>query len=127
MSAFIVSNKTMNQAIEAMRLCGFNHDGVYLDDPDHIKVLGAELFKLNASAVAQRYNEPEEETEFKFEWQDCNKFQALKSLQCLIYQCSEGNVPETKLYKILRECESAMKNLIIDDLPEYEAAKWDAE
>jgi hypothetical protein len=26
--------------------------------------------------------------------------QVLKSLQCWLYQCSEGNVPETELYKL---------------------------
>lgn len=127
MSAFIVSNKTMNQALEAMRLCGFNHHGIYLDDPDDNQKLGEKLLELNAKAVAQRYKEPEQKTDFKFEWSECNEFQALKSLQCLIYQCSEGNVPETELYKILKECESSLQQLIIDELPRYKAAKWDAE
>lgn len=105
----------------------FMWKGIYLDDPDHLKELGDELFALNADAVSQRYEEPAEKIEYRFEWAACNKYQALKSLSCLLYQCSEGDVPNRALYKALEDCKSALMYEIIARLPEYESAKWDAD
>jgi len=49
----------------------------------------------------------------------------LKSLQCLIYQCSEGSVVKTGLYKKLIEVKNDLQDLIISDMPEYKKAVWD--
>jgi hypothetical protein len=51
--------------------------------------------------------------------------QAYKSLQCLSYQCCEGNVPDNPLYKLLEEIENAMARQIVSDLAEYDKAEWD--
>lgn len=50
--------------------------------------------------------------------------QTLKSLQCLTYQCAEGNVPNTKLYKLLELFERAIMSKIISELPSYKEATW---
>lgn len=128
MSAFIVTNRTITQAIEALKLSqSFRYNGMYLDDPDHIKALGNELLALNAAAVAQRYDEPVEIHDYRFEWPTCNKYQALKSLDCLIYQCSEGDVPERPLYKVLKDCQHGLMYEIVASSSEYQAAKWNAD
>lgn len=90
-----------------------------------------EFFIMNRNAVVQRYNEKEDSDYIKLpdnvNWDNMslNKFQCLKSMECLHYQCSEGNVPETKLYKFLSELIELWKNYIIEELPEYEKAQWD--
>lgn len=54
------------------------------------------------------------------------QFQSYKSLQCWLYQCCEGDIPEvSKLYKffdtvVIRH----MANSIITKTPAYEQAEW---
>lgn len=128
MSAFIVSNRTITQAIQALgeSRC-FRYNGMSLNDIDDIKTLGDELFALNAAAVSQRYREPQAVYKYRFEATICNKFQALKSLQCLLYQCTEGDIPSRPLYKALDDCAAFLMYDIVSRMPEYEAAKWDAD
>ena len=93
------------------------------------KIIFMALNSLNSLALKVRYNE-EPSPGYKFcsikytEASSC-KVQLLKSLQCLIYQCSEGSVVKTGLYKKLIEVKNDLMDLIIRDLPEYENAVWD--
>ena len=93
------------------------------------KIIFMALNSLNSLALKVRYNE-EPSPGYKFcsikytEASSC-KIQLLKSLQCLIYQRSEGSVIKTGLYKKLLEVKSDLQDLIIRDLPEYEKAVWD--
>ena len=48
----------------------------------------------------------------------------VKSIGCLTYQCSEGDVPDERLFKALREYERALNGLIVADMDEYDAAAW---
>lgn len=101
----------------------------YENDNDFDR-LYQEFYIMNRNAVIQRYDEKEESDYIKLpdkvNWNDgkLNKYQALKSMTCLRYQCSEGNVPETKLYNLLEEIISCWQAYIIDGIPEYEQAKW---
>lgn len=130
MSAFIVSPATMHRAVAAMD-AGRNQCCEALD------LLGRQLYALNAEAVRQRYGDradlsplPEEycwkitfwtlkESELQY------KMRLYKALRCLIYQCGEGNVPETMLYKAMEERAHMMADEIIGLLPEWKAATWD--
>ena len=93
------------------------------------KIVFMALNSLNSLALKVRYNE-EPSPGYKFcsikytEASSC-KIQLLKSLQCLIYQCSEGSVVETGLYKKLIEVKNDLQDLIISDMPEYKKAVWD--
>lgn len=49
---------------------------------------------------------------------------ALKSLNCLLYQCSEGDVPETPLYRALDTLSDQWAQEIVSRLPEYAEARW---
>jgi len=137
MSAFIVSEKCMRTIIYNLF---WNHTfknsysilsrNGYKNEEDFNK-LAIELFKMNRDAVQQRYNE-REDSEFIaipefLNWDNgtTNKYQCLKSLKCLSYQCSEGNVPETKLYKFLQEIINCWMDFIINGIPEYDNASWD--
>ncbi len=51
--------------------------------------------------------------------------QVLKSLQCWLYQCNEGNVLETALYGLFdNDVQLYLMTEIIDALPEYQDAFW---
>lgn len=134
MSSFIVSHECMNNIINGLfwnvdfknRHRHILVDAGYKESKD-FKKLAKELYNLNYDAVDGRYDEKNERESVKsFEWvdKDVDKFQVLKSMHCLRYQCSEGNVPETKLYKLLSELIEAWESFIIHSMPEYESAEW---
>lgn len=138
MSAFMVSNECMNNVINGLF---WNHQfkdwnsEIYkeqnLNDSEDFEELAIRLFTLNQSALIQRYPNEKADSDYiqipKFEWKGktCNIYQTLKSLHCLHYQCSEGEIPEEPLYKWLDKVISALESYIINRLSEYEKAKWD--
>ena len=119
MSAFIVDEETIHKAVHLMRT---NRHAA--EDSDQ---LGNRLWQLNAEAVAQRYPDHERFEPPCYRWCGLKHYPvvvALKGLQCLIYQCSEGDVRETQLYKDMRKTELRTLHDIVRALPEYEAAAW---
>ena len=137
MSAFIVSERTMKDIIYNLF---WNHefknqtsilDRYGYKTSEDFDRLAIELYKMNREAVKQRYNEADDSDYIKIpeklNWDGgkIDKFQALKSMRCLIYQCAEGNVPKTKLFKFLEELIESWTWYIINAMPEYEKARWD--
>ena len=146
MSAFIITEKTMRSIIYNLF---WNHDfkrvnSIFryndyrvIDEHDHkdFHNLAKEFYAMNRDAVKQRYNEPDNSDYIKIpdcdkiDWTgpgtNLNKFQALKSMHCLKYQCSEGNVPKTPLYKFLEDLIHNWESYIINEIPEYKNAGWD--
>lgn len=127
MSSFMVSDETMNRVCHAMDKNNLPCEA--LDD------LGRRLFAMNFRAVCARYK-PEQVEQMK--WDDgqtfvysfrlgYTQFDLLKALDCLIYQCSEGNVPSESLYAELTATRDALRARIVCELPEYHGAKWDAD
>lgn len=127
MSAFIVSDETM----EAVLFAVFKKSSVWLTHDlrtsKGMRELGQELVNLNYQAVNYRYNEEDEPHKFVYKstGHKYNKFQQLKSIQCLLYQCSEGNVPENNYYKELKRIEKSLISEIVHSLKEYDEAQWD--
>lgn len=137
MSSFIVSNKCMKHIIynlfwnhDFKRLCSVLERNGYKQSEDYDR-LAIELYQMNREAVKQRYSEPSDSDYIKipdvFNWDGdkLNKYQCLKSMKCLRYQCSEGNVPKTKLFKLLDAIINCWTSYIIDEIPEYNKAGWD--
>ena len=52
-------------------------------------------------------------------------YQVLKSLDCYLYQCCEGNCDELPLYKALETFRDKWGLYIAKNQPEYELAEWD--
>jgi hypothetical protein len=93
------------------------------------KELGTEILRLNERAYKIRY--PEEVVEpntFEFDYSAVfgkSQMELLKSLQYVIYHCSEGDIPETSsLYKWLKKAEHKLMDTIVSELEEWKAAKW---
>ena len=136
MSAFIVNNKTINKALTYLKdnrngdwiNRKFEKIGFNVKDKEDLDRLGRAMLLLNIEAVNQRYNEQNNSTalleNYSFKIEFCNRYQALKSLQCWRYQCSEGNVPETDFYKLMDKVINSWLDEIVSDLPEYKKAEW---
>ncbi len=126
MSAFIVSDRCMQNVVTAVG----NDDNLTAEDRDNE---GRALYEMNTRAVNARYPNRKPEEPPPFSWNvaykgqfDLKKWcQLLVSVQCLLYQCSEGKVPEELAYAHLKDCERDLRNEIVSSLPEYKQASWD--
>ena len=137
MSAFLVDKKTINKILTQLgtdtriaRVWAEKEVESKLDidcnDPEWRTRLGQRMFDLNQLALEYRYGDQKKELIYKFQPIYCTKVQAFKALQCWLYQCSEGNIPEdSKLYDFF-------DNVLVPEwagsiairTPEYEQAEW---
>jgi hypothetical protein len=64
--------------------------------------------------------------DYRFQYTEAvSLMQVLKSLQCWLYQCNEGNVPATAVYGLFDTAGHLyLMDTIITKLPEYEQAEW---
>jgi hypothetical protein len=133
MSAFVVGTDCINRSVYGLWLMQMPHE-------DQTK-LGLSLIAMNILAVQQRY--PREVIEYDHmatytysepsKVPDCvDAVAAWKALQCLLYQCSEGNVPELALFKQVEEYADKLGEMIkrkrnvkdVWDMPECKNAPW---
>tara|TARA_R110002110_G_C12885700_1_gene663283 strand:- start:79 stop:492 length:414 start_codon:yes stop_codon:yes gene_type:complete len=135
MSTFIVSEKTLYKVMRAIEVASKNMFNVKLKDElqKNPKKVFYMLNNLNQSAYNYRYNEGFKEPSYIYNANDyyksrasnCfNKIDLFKSLQCFIYQCSEGTVVKKKLFKTIDIISNCLASYIISELPEYEKAAW---
>jgi hypothetical protein len=127
MSAFNVSRETINCVVSAFDQARREHWGRQQPAED-LDALGLALALMNAEAVAQRYAEPAEQVEpFRYCEVDYPLAQRYKSVGCLRYQCSEGNVPESPLYGRLTELYDRLAHELAHTIAAVDAARWDLE
>lgn len=145
MSSFIIKDESINKLVNFFINCAYSkeefkpeitrqinkygYDLTYKEDdtnPD-ANNLGQRMKTLNKKAWNHRYKKIGGFNLFKQDL-DINEkdlIQILKSLQCFIYQCSEGDIIKDKLYLMLRDTERILINYIISHLEEYKKAKWE--
>lgn len=131
MSSYIVSQECMNRIINGLywshrfkEMNTFWYDKHNLEDSNDYQLFGNKLFRMNANAVSQCYDRKVRAPKYKWTDDTINIFQFLKSVQCFIYQCSEGDVMDSDLYKDMIMLEKKLLNYIIMDVPEYKEAEW---
>ena len=139
MSAYVCDDQTINALFAHLSLADFRDLAVAAFGPDDgplppDAVLGAALRDLNVRAVLQRYPDcslergdlpgPSPLLPYRYAPLLVEPVQALKALRCLLYQCSEGDVPETPLYKALDDLSNRWALEIVSKLPAYDAARW---
>lgn len=139
MSAFIVSTETMQNAVNAIHMANTRYGsseytfcGVVVRNELDLATVGAVLFTLNHEAVNQRYAEDG----FAVEEYKHGRSVAprtgstlapyIKSLDCLIYQCSEGDVPEHDHFLQLEAARRTLVDMLLSGLTEYANSPWDA-
>jgi hypothetical protein len=135
MSAFIVENSTMQRAVNAIALAEGIHDHVACDR------LGTALFALNVRAVTGRYGDRVGAADLPAPYKHVSiavppptnvhsgaerakLCVLLKGLECLLYQCAEGDCPECDLYIRADTAAARLRSAIINGLAEYVAAPW---
>jgi len=136
MSAFIVENKIINRVVAWVRRESNDHHWIREDvskaaglcqfDDHWEEKLGAAMFLLNCTAVAVRYGERASNHPpytWRMEWS--STVQTFKHLECWLYQCSEGDIPETnELHKTFHELKGWLASKIVSALPAYQQAEW---
>lgn len=140
MSAYVVEDATINRIVTFVAL---NRDsdrcrriikentGCDLVDPKAQRDLAHEMFKLNCNAVEQRYGEGQakEFRDLNFEYRHeihCDRIGVYASLKCWLYQCTEGDVPDTSLlYSTMQRIKSEIADDIVSSLSAYQNAKWE--
>ena len=126
MSAFIVSPETMNRAVLALEQSCCppvlnNQENLTKTD------IGILLYDLNEVAVNERYCDDQQAPEYNYRPpRKSHPVVLYKALQCLVYQCTESDVPRTELYQYLQLVLNSLARDIIQDLPSYREAEWDA-
>jgi hypothetical protein len=146
MSAFVVDPKTINRIMRLIRNQSREH-WITTDEycqkyfcASDMPNLGQAMYDLNIKAVNQRYPDTvghlercpgtiDPETgalaDYAYGFDDCGTIQAIKSLECWLYQCSEGDIPNEYLFKAMEKMLNRCYASVVGNLPEYKAAKWD--
>jgi hypothetical protein len=138
MSAFVVERETIDRVMWGLKYIsevGFTGTNYEISDLDRI---GENLWNLNLRAVAYRYRltptDPAVVTYKHYRYGGsllfreqpiAHKVACLKAMECLVYQCSEGEQFEADPYfKLLEKTVQRLACAIVHDMPEYEKAKW---
>jgi hypothetical protein len=131
MSAFVVGDKTISRVVYGLSTT---------IDPllDNLTSVGQRLLEMNIEAVRQRYGHADQTKSdvagYVYAMPDASdgSVHTYKAMQCLLYQCTEGNVPEQDLYKIVKQAKDWLGNELkkihrverVEDLPEYDTFPW---
>jgi hypothetical protein len=142
MSAFMVEDRTINDSVAFLKsltntqswiLTPFVGLGYELKNMTDRERLAKDLFQLNIYGVNARYgdNQAQEFRPLNFHFKDkvssakrFNIIQCIKSLHCLIYQCSEGNVPESCLFKATQSVIQNLESQVVSSMAAYDRAEW---
>jgi hypothetical protein len=134
-SAFLVAEKTINRILSYLdrdlRRSAWLHAKFATDlgvnfAGDWKTALGQNMWDLNQLALGYRYGDSKKELLYQFSPIPCPEIQAYKSLQCWLYQCCEGDIPEaSKFYTFFDTVVlQHIANAIITNTPAYEQAEW---
>jgi hypothetical protein len=137
MSAFLVDESTINKILthldKSVRIASEWAEkevesklGIDCNDPDWKTKLGQRMWDLNQLSLYYRYGDQKKELVYKFQTVPCSKVQAFKALQCWLYQCAEGSIPEdSKLYSFFdKVIVPEWAEYLVMRTPEYDNAEW---
>jgi hypothetical protein len=138
MSAYMVEDSLINDVVNTLavlRDCEWvlrkiKEHGYDLALSAGRELLANEMFELNINGVEARYGDCEAKLfrplDFKYKGSlPVPIIQCYKSLGCFLYQCAEGDIyKDNGLYHLLTEVEHALAANIVNNLPEYQKAKW---
>ena len=141
MSAYIVDDSTINTILAGLYYATnfgdygrptpkpWNNPRIEIRTNEEAKILGDDLFALNIYGVEQRYGEGEAAKFRPLNYQyksmlPPTTMQFLKSIDNLIYQCSEGDTSEKVLFKALVDYADQLCRHIVTNSPEYSKANW---
>ena len=127
MSAWLVCDETLNH-IASIMVRGYSDNSPLANEHTDVSMANA-LKQMNLEALYQRYGDEYDENESfvtsALYPHAISPIQTFKHIQCFLYQCSEGNVPDRLLYKKVEKLQDQVAYSIVDNLPEYNDAKWE--
>ncbi len=135
MSAYIVNDNVINRIVGTLwaddagpnRTISYYITELGYKPFDKPRELARHMHNLNRFAIRERYLQRAAYTQrYKEMWSD-DKYQALKDLQCFLYQCSEGRAEKTRLFKALEKTETLLMSEMIRATEEYQKTKWNKE
>lgn len=143
MSAFVVSDETINKIVSLLYTKANNFDnwfkynalklqkiqGLYPETPENAERLAGKMFELNIAAVNARYGGGEAEKfrslDFSFQLNyPGSQIAAIKALDSWLYQCSEDDIDYSRLFRAMEEIRNALCLDYVHRTKEYEAAPW---
>ncbi len=130
MSAFMCSDKHFQYIADGLYTYA-QSIGNELNDKEYVQDLVNSFQVINIKALRERYKKPESMYSFsnrvaKPSLSDyIDRYQLLKALKCLKYQCSEGDIPETEEYKSLSNYIDIITDNIISESDKYQRAEWE--
>ena len=129
MSAWIVGRETIDRMMTLLVQRGEVSEG-------RASEVGRALWAMNVDAVSQRYSHlahedgdewaAAREDAAVYEWtpSEDETVQLYKAAVCWRYQCSEGDVPERELFRLMNRALDAKELRALDETPEYDEAEW---
>lgn len=135
MSCFVVRDNIINGILAFSERCEGRCEGLYIGigalikhDPEyfHRRAVAQKMLDMNLAAFAERYDEPITIRAFDCKYQNPpTPSEAVKMIDCLLYQCCEGFIPrDWKLYKRLEDFRNQICRAIVRHSKEYDAADW---
>ena len=116
MSAFVVEDQVINRVLAFLSQHNGRIPNLLMQELGVNIHLAEETAKLGQSMIELNYSLRREPT---------NIIQAYKSLRCWLYQCAEGDVPETSLlYATMSRISDMLAHEIVQNLPQYDRAAW---
>lgn len=130
MSSYMVASTTIDRVVEGMHYaCHYSNDKKLRDAVLRLDrtTLGGRLVALNARAMKHRYGKtiPRKEREYRYkDHPTTDGPQLVKSMLCFLYQCMEGNTPQSSLYRLVEQCMGIVAvNLVTSD-QSFDELEW---
>lgn len=88
------------------------------------------LLDMNYKAVNARYSHDEHVAPSAMpvgEWlrtYERKPWQMLKTMECYLYQCAEGEIPHSNLYKLIQTATNQYMKHLIGQIEDYANADW---
>ena len=135
MSSYIINNQTMDSIMQAI-----NHDNMRMSSDlqslmnrqkgnflnEFKESLAEKFYRFNDAAVAYRYKDKLENPQdyYKIRAFDCSLAQSLRSLECLIYQCSEGQADDENIMQDMEQLRNSFIHILLESQADYKNATW---
>lgn len=142
MPAFVVDDETINKVVSYI-YAKANGPGssIYWKNTKLYKMgydvfsdascaeLAQKMFAMNVAAVNERYGDGEAEKfrplDFKYWHVQASLIPVIKALESWKYQCTEGKIPDSALYKAMVELRCLLCIEYVHQTDEYEASQWE--
>lgn len=124
MSSYIVEHKTINRILSSMT---DDFIDTFFKGKSRTEI-GKKLLWMNIQAVNYKYAEGTKKESiyqnYSFERVKVFLPQAIMSTRCLLYQCIEGNIDKTKLFKIMDDFSDILAHSLAREIAEEKKCEW---